>query len=103
MAEHVLKVTPFETQQRHLRTISDYATYQKLFETLPAVALGALKARIRSGDPTSVFDLWHQRSKTFIAIDFECHERNPATILEWGYAAVRCGHLDACVPCCCFY
>ncbi|VDC05778.1 unnamed protein product [Peniophora sp. CBMAI 1063] len=95
MAEHVLRVTPFETQQRHLRTISDYATYQKLYQTLPAVALGALKARIRSGDPTSVFDLWHQRSKTFIAIDFECHERNPATILEWGYAAVRCSHLDA--------
>ncbi|KAI0033955.1 hypothetical protein K488DRAFT_77531 [Vararia minispora EC-137] len=94
LVDHILKITPFETQQRHLRTISDYQTYQKLHQTMPAVMLGALKARIRSGDPKSVIDLWHQRNKTFIAIDFECAERNAATILEWGYTAVRCGHLE---------
>jgi hypothetical protein len=94
MADHILKVTPFETQQRHLRTVSDYATYQKLYQTLPAVMLGGLKARIRGGDPKAIFDLWHQRNKTFLAMDFETAERNSSTILEWGYAAVRCGHLE---------
>jgi hypothetical protein len=80
-----------------LRTLSDFATYQKLHQTLPAVALSALKARIRGGDPTSAVELWHQRSKTFFAIDFECAERNASTILEWGYAAVRCGQLETYV------
>ncbi|KAI0323019.1 hypothetical protein OF83DRAFT_1090271 [Amylostereum chailletii] len=91
---HILKVTPFESQQRHLRTISDYAGYHKLHGTLPAVVLGALKTRVRGGDPKTLFDLWNRREKTFLAIDFECSERNAATVLEWGYAAVRCGHLE---------
>lgn len=32
-----------------------------------------------------------------MAIDFEWNERNEKTVLEWGYAAVRCGHLEAYV------
>lgn len=40
-----------------------------------------------------VKDLWDTRDKTFLAIDFELNERNEKTVLEFGYAAVRCGHL----------
>jgi len=97
MVDNVLKIEPFETSQRHLRTISDYATYKKLHATLPAAVLAGLKARIRSGEPRAVRDLWDKRDKAFLAIDFECSERNSSAVLEWGYAAVRCGHLDALV------
>ncbi|KIM82190.1 hypothetical protein PILCRDRAFT_820560 [Piloderma croceum F 1598] len=95
MMDNMLKVTPFETSQRHLRTISDYAAYKKLHQTLPAAVLAALKTRIRSGEPKAIQELWEQKDKTFLAIDFEWSERNTSSCLEWGYATVRCGHLDA--------
>lgn len=97
MMDNMLKVTPFENSQRHLRTISDYATYKKLHQTLPAAVLVALKTRIRSGEPKAIRELWEQKDKTFLAIDFEWSERNTSSCLEWGYATVRCGHLDAYV------
>ena len=74
--------------------MSDYATYKKLHATLPAAELSALKARIRAGEPHAVKKLWDQKEKTFLAMDFEWSERNERSCLEWGYAAVRCGHLD---------
>jgi len=97
LMENVLKVTPFETTQRHLRTVSDFATYKKMYQTLPAAVLTALKARIKSGEPKAIRELWEQKDKTFLSIDFEWSERNPSSCLEWGYATVRCGHLDAYV------
>jgi hypothetical protein len=93
--DNMLKVSPFETAQRHLRNVADWATYKKLYTTLPAVALTAFKARVRAGEPKAIRELWEKRDKTFLAIDFEWSERNPSTFLEWGYAAVRCGHLEA--------
>ncbi|KIK42484.1 hypothetical protein CY34DRAFT_142297 [Suillus luteus UH-Slu-Lm8-n1] len=93
--DNMLKVAHFETSQRHLRNVADWATYKKLYTTLPAVALAAFKTRIRAGEPKAIRELWAKRDKTFLAIDFEWSERNPATFLEWGYAAVRCGHLEA--------
>ena len=95
--ENMLKVSPFETGQRHLRTVSDFATYRKLYQTLPAAVLVALKARIKNGDPHAIKQLWEKKDKTFLAIDFEWSERNPSSCLEWGYATVRCGHLDTYV------
>jgi hypothetical protein len=95
--DNMLKVAHFETSQRHLRNVADWATYKKLYTTLPAVALAAFKTRIRAGEPKAIRELWAKRDKTFLAIDFEWSERNPATFLEWGYAAVRCGHLEAYV------
>ncbi|OAX40998.1 hypothetical protein K503DRAFT_554028 [Rhizopogon vinicolor AM-OR11-026] len=93
--DNVLKVSPFETAQRHLRNVADWATYKKLYTTLPAVALTAFKARVRMGERKAIRELWDKHDKTFLAIDFEWSERNPSTFLEWGYAAVRCGHLEA--------
>lgn len=93
--DNMLKVAHFETSQRHLRNVADWATYKKLYTTLPAVALAAFKTRVRAGEPKAIRELWAKRDKTFLAIDFEWSERNPATFLEWGYAAVRCGHLEA--------
>ncbi|KAH7914557.1 hypothetical protein BJ138DRAFT_1123448 [Hygrophoropsis aurantiaca] len=93
--DNMLKVSPFETSQRHLRNINDWATYKKMHSTLPAVALAAFKARVRSGEPKAIREIWSKRDKTFIAVDFEWSERNNASCLEWGYAAVRCGHLEA--------
>lgn len=97
MVENILRVTPFETSQRHMRTISEYATYKKVFQTLPAVLLSAQKVRVRNGEPGAIRDLWASKDKTFLALDFEWSERNNASCLEWGYAAVRCGHLDMSV------
>ncbi|KAH9969129.1 hypothetical protein BC827DRAFT_316935 [Russula dissimulans] len=95
LVDNVVKVHPFETHQRHLRTISDYSSYKKLHATLRAVHLSALKARIRLGEPRAIQELWDLHDKSFLAIDFESSERNAASVLEWGYAVVRCGHLDA--------
>ncbi|GBE77265.1 hypothetical protein SCP_0101380 [Sparassis crispa] len=95
LVDNILRVSPFETAQRHLRTVSDYATYKKLHATLPSAVLAALKVRIRNGEPKGVRDLWDAKDKTFLAIDFEWSERNTSSCLEVGYAAVRCGHLDA--------
>ncbi|TBU62524.1 hypothetical protein BD310DRAFT_918589 [Dichomitus squalens] len=94
MVENILRITPFETSQRHMRTISEYATYKKVFQTLPAVLLAAQKVRVRNGEPKAVRELWASKDKTFLALDFEWSERNTASCIEWGYAAVRCGHLD---------
>ncbi|KAF8838680.1 hypothetical protein BDN67DRAFT_933350 [Paxillus ammoniavirescens] len=92
--DNMLIIQPFETSQRHLRTVTDWPTYKKLHSTLPAVALAAFKARVRSGDPKAIRELWAKKDKAFLAIDFEWSERNDNSCLEWGYAAVRCGHLD---------
>ena len=99
IVENILRITPFETSQRHLRTISDYATYKKVFSTLPAVVLAAQKVHVRNGEPKAIRELWASRDKTFLALDFEWSERNSASCIEWGYAAVRCGHLDTLVLC----
>lgn len=93
--ENMLLVRPFESAQRHLRTVSDFATYKKLHQTLPAAVLSALKAKVRSGEPAAVKQVWAKKDKTFLAIDFEWSERNTSSCLEFGYATVRCGHLDA--------
>ncbi|KAI5998297.1 hypothetical protein EDD15DRAFT_316012 [Pisolithus albus] len=92
--DNMLQVTPFETAQRHLRNVNDWTTYKKLYATLPAVALSALRARVRSGDPQAVRSIWASRDKTFLAVGFVWSERNSQTCLEWGYATMRCGHLD---------
>ncbi|KAJ6629942.1 hypothetical protein B0H10DRAFT_1213968 [Mycena sp. CBHHK59/15] len=94
-APNILHVSPFESSTRHLRTVSDYASYKKLHSTLPAAVLSALKLRVRAGERTAVRDLWDARASTFLAVDFEWSERNEKSCLEWGYAAVRCGHLEA--------
>ncbi|TFK90055.1 hypothetical protein K466DRAFT_404972 [Polyporus arcularius HHB13444] len=94
MVENILRITPFETSQRHLRTISDSASYKKVFATLPAAVLAALKVRVRNGEPKAIRELWASKDKTFLALDFEWSERNTASCIEWGYCAVRCGHLD---------
>jgi hypothetical protein len=94
-APNILQVSPFETATRHLRHVSDYASYKKIHSTLPAVILAALKTRIRAGEPKAVRELWEKKDKTYLAVDFEWSERNGNTVLEWGYAAMRCGHLEA--------
>ncbi|KAG6872115.1 hypothetical protein C0995_012892 [Termitomyces sp. Mi166 len=94
-APNILQVAPFESSSRHLRHISDYASYKRLYATLPAVVLSALKARVKAGEPKAIRELWEKRDRTFLAVDFEWSERNESSCLEWGYAAVRCGHLDA--------
>ncbi|KAH9486138.1 hypothetical protein JR316_0000202 [Psilocybe cubensis] len=94
-APNILQISPFENSSRHLRHVSDYSSYKKLHSTLPAVVLSALKTRVRSGEPKAIKDLWGKKDKTFLAIDFEWNERNEKTVLEWGYAAVRCGHLES--------
>jgi hypothetical protein len=77
--------------------VSDYVTYSRLHATLPAAYIAAVKARVRSGEPKVIRELWRKRDKTFLAIDFEWNERNEHTVMEWGYAALRCGHLEAYV------
>ena len=91
----IMFVMPFETNRRPVRRICDDVTYKKMYATLPAIQLAAQKARARNGEPKLIRELWAARDKTFLAIDFEWSERNPSTILEWGYAAVRCGGLHA--------
>lgn len=95
LVDNILRVSPFETSQRHLRTVSDYSHYKKLYTTLPAAVLASSKQRVRDGEYKAIQELWQSRDKTFLAIDFEWSERNTSTCLEWGYAAVRCSHLEA--------
>ena len=90
-----MQVVPFETGNRHLRHVADYSTYKKLYSTLPAAVLSALKARIKTGDPPTIKQVWEGKDKTLLCVHFEWSERNEKTILEFGYAAVRCGHLEA--------
>lgn len=92
-AANMVQVEPFETTKRHLRNVSDLASYKKLHNTLPAAVLAAQKQRIRNAEPNAIQDLWYSQDKTFLAIDFEWNERNEKSCLEWGYAAVRCGPL----------
>ena len=94
---NILRVSPFEASQRHLRTVSDYGMYKKLYSTLPAAVLASSKQRVRDGEHKAIQELWQSRDKTFLAIDFEWSERNTSSCLEWGYAAVRCSHLEALV------
>ncbi|KAF8971899.1 hypothetical protein BDZ97DRAFT_1913777 [Flammula alnicola] len=94
-APNILQVTPFETATRLLRHVSDYSSYKKLHSTLPAVVLSAVKARVRAGEPKAIKEVWDRKDKTYLALAFECNERNEKSVLEWGYAAVRCGHLEA--------
>lgn len=94
-APNILQITPFETTNRHLRHVSDYSSYKKLHSTLPAAVLSALKSRVRSGEPKAIREVWEKKDKSFLAIDVEWNERNEKSALEWGYAAVRCGHLEA--------
>ena len=95
LVENILRVTPFEVAQRHRRTISDYALYKKMHSTLPAAVLASQRQRVREGEPKAIHELWQSHDKTFLAIDFEWSERNTSSCLEWGYAAVRCSHLEA--------
>jgi hypothetical protein len=99
--DNMLKVDPFETASRHLRTVSDWAGYKKVHSTLPAVASAAFRTRVKSGDIKAIREIWDGKDKIFLAIDFEWSERNASSVLEWGYAAVRCGHLSASVHGCC--
>ncbi|KAF5347542.1 hypothetical protein D9758_014533 [Tetrapyrgos nigripes] len=41
-APDILLITPFKSTSRHLRNVSDYTTYRKLYSTLPAAILSAL-------------------------------------------------------------
>jgi len=97
LLDNFLRITPYETSTRPLRTISDMLTYRKAHSTLSGAALVSLKTRIRAGESKFIQQLWNSREKTFLAIDFEWSERNTSSCLEWGYAAVRCGHLDVSV------
>ena len=85
--DNILRITPFETSQRHLRTVSDHAMYKKLYSTLPAAVLAALKQRVRDGEPKAIRDLWKSRDKTFLSVSFEWSERNTSSCLEFGYGA----------------
>ncbi|GJE89548.1 hypothetical protein PsYK624_056510 [Phanerochaete sordida] len=73
LVDNILRVSPFETSQRHLRTVSDYSHYKKLYSTLPAAVLASSKQRVRDGEYKAIQELWQSRDKTFLAIDFECH------------------------------
>ncbi|KAL0952173.1 hypothetical protein HGRIS_008786 [Hohenbuehelia grisea] len=92
---NIITVSPFESASRHLWHISDPTTYRKLFATLPAAVLAAQKARVKAGEPGAVQALWDARDRTFLAVDFEWSERNESSVMEFGYAAVRCAHLDS--------
>src|SRR5262245_47952564 len=93
----MLKVDPFENASRHLRTVSDWAGYKKLHSTLPAVASASFRTRVKSGDIKAIREIWDRKDKIFLAIGCQWSERNTSSCLEWGYAAVRCGHLTTSV------
>ena len=84
-------ITPFETTLRPKYVIKDLVAYEAVYATLPALQLEAQIARARKGEPIVVQDLWAMKDRTFLAIDFEWWEKNPSTILEWGFAVVQCG------------
>ncbi|KAF7784948.1 hypothetical protein Agabi119p4_1113 [Agaricus bisporus var. burnettii] len=94
-APNILQVTPFESSTRHLRNISDYASYKKLYSTLPAAVFAAQRTRVRTGDARTIKGLWANRDKSYLVLSFVWSERNEKSCLEFGYAAVRCGHMEA--------
>ncbi|KAG8716000.1 hypothetical protein FRC09_016118 [Ceratobasidium sp. 395] len=87
---NVVQVIPFEHSQRHLRQIADMATYRKVHATLPAAEFSAFKSRVKH----AIDRLWHARDKSWLSIRFVWSEKSFVP-LEWGYAAVRCGHISA--------
>jgi hypothetical protein len=87
----ILRVVAYEGAPRPLRTVTDWGAYVRLVATLPATALHALKARVRNAEARPVRALWEARDRTFCALAF----RGGRRVREWGYAAVRCAHLDA--------
>lgn len=91
---NVMQVVPFEHSQRHLRQISDMATYRKVHATLPAAEFSAFKSRVKHGDLNAIDRLWHARDKSWLSIRFVWSEKSFVP-LEWGYAAVRCAHMAA--------
>lgn len=97
LLDNFLTISPYESNPRPLRTVSGMLTYRKAHSTLPGAALVSLKARIRAGEPRFIQQLWNSREKSFLAIHFEWSERNTSSCLEWGYAAVRCNHLNVSV------
>ncbi|KAJ1302476.1 hypothetical protein OPQ81_002794 [Rhizoctonia solani] len=91
---NVMQIIPYEHTQRHLRHITDMATYKKIHATLPAAEFSAYKSRIKHGDLHLIDKLWHSREKSWLSIRFVWSEKSLLP-LEWGYAAVRCAHINA--------
>ncbi|EIW87396.1 hypothetical protein CONPUDRAFT_161941 [Coniophora puteana RWD-64-598 SS2] len=94
LGSNIVRVSPLETANRILIRVSDWAAYKRVHATLPAVMLSGMRLRVRVGDMRAIRELWGKREKTFMAVDFEWSERNTSTVLEWGYATMRCGFLD---------
>ncbi|EJD50566.1 hypothetical protein AURDEDRAFT_112183 [Auricularia subglabra TFB-10046 SS5] len=90
---NIMMVQPFETSQRHLRTISDLNAYKKLATTLPAAALSARRARVRAGDVSAIRKLWEARESVWLAVSCDVSERS-GNINAWGYAVLRAAHLE---------
>ena len=95
ISHNILFLTPSETSLQRTRIISNATEYKELHNTLRSVGLASQKARAISGEPKIIRLLWTMKTKTFLAVDFEWSERDPSTILEWGYAAVRTGLFNA--------
>ncbi|KAG8814584.1 hypothetical protein FRC17_001065 [Serendipita sp. 399] len=91
---NIAKIKPFEKRACPMRYIHDLPSYKRIFETLPAVGLAAMKERTRSGDVNMIKRLWASKTKTFLSVDFEWSEENPSVCLEFGYAAVRTNFLS---------
>ncbi|CAE6486720.1 unnamed protein product [Rhizoctonia solani] len=91
---NVMQIIPYEHTQRHLRQIADMATYKKVHATLPAAEFSAFKSRVKHGDLHLIDKLWHSREKNWLSIRFVWSEKSLLP-LEWGYAAVRCAHINA--------
>ncbi|CAE6396945.1 hypothetical protein ACGC1H_007371 [Rhizoctonia solani] len=91
---NMMQIIPYEHTQRHLRQIADMATYKKVHATLPAAEFSAYKSKIKHGDLHLIDKLWHSRDKSWLSIRFVWSEKSLLP-LEWGYAAVRCAHINA--------
>ncbi|CUA75391.1 hypothetical protein RSOLAG22IIIB_11717 [Rhizoctonia solani] len=70
------------------------ATYKKVYATIPAAEFSGYKSRIKHGDLHLIDKLWHSRDKSWLSIRFVWSEKSMLP-LEWGYAAVRCAHINA--------
>ncbi|CAG7853858.1 SubName: Full=Uncharacterized protein {ECO:0000313/EMBL:CCA70136.1} [Serendipita indica DSM 11827] len=90
---NMTKIRPFERNPQTMHYIDSISAYERLHATLPAVALAAQKKQIYAGSTRIIEMLWKAKDKTFLAIDFEWAERDPSSILEFGYAALRARHL----------